>query len=889
MAPIAQLKTALSDRYTIEREIGAGGMATVYLARDVRHDRLVALKVLNPDLGAVLGVERFLAEIRVTANLQHPNLLPLFDSGEAGGLLFYVMPYVDGESLRVRLDREKQLPIDDALRIAGAIASALDYAHHHGVIHRDLKPENVLLQAGQPVIADFGIALAVSKAGGNRITQTGLSLGTPQYMSPEQATGDRAIDGRSDIYSLAAMTYEMLSGEAPHIGNTAQAIIARVLTEKPRAIRSTRAAVPAHVEAALERGLEKLPADRFSTAHEFADALQGRGLSSAPTAATVSRTVLQPASGWRTRLRDPVLLALATLAIGASALALALAFRRPAAESVPPLRFILSAPDTARPFDNYPWPAAISPDGSVLIYSVATKGREPMLYALRTDQLEARPVPGTANASQPLFSPNGQWLAFEVADKEKKVRLDGSAPVTIATGGSNNGADWTIGDELVVGATGRHHGLSRVSVAGGEFVPATSPDSTKGELDHVWPIAFPDGKTIAFAVWYGTLSTSQMALASLDDGRVYPLGLKGVRALAVLDGMLIYLQADGAVIAVPVDAASKRATGKPVPVHDPVQVVAGNNGNSGIFISPGGALVRSMGGTRSALAWSDPSGRTVQIAPEVRGFFAPRISPDGRRIAVGIRDEQRSDVWIYELETTTLSRLTSSETVSSLEWTRDSKNIVFSAQGDAQRSAVYIQTAAGGAPAAKLFEHAELAPLATRSPDGRSLVIQTLHNNTWDLFRVPLDSQPTAAPYLTSRTTEAGAAFSPDGRWIAMISDETNATEVYVRSFPDPSSRIQISVGGGVDPIWSKDGTRLFYRAGATVMVARLSLSPALRVLGRDTVMALSSPPGFFSSYDVTPDGRRFVTLLSRRDDFQLVVSPNWITELRRRVAGNRN
>src|SRR5438477_816222 len=256
MNPTA-LNEALADRYIVEREIGRGGMATVYLARDVRHDRLVALKLLNAELGAVLGVERFLSEIRVTANLQHPNLLPLFDSGEADGLLFYVMPFIDGESLRAKLAREKQLPIDDALRIANAVASALDYAHRHGVIHRDLKPENILLLEGQPMVADFGIALAVSNAGGNRITQTGLSLGTPQYMSPEQATGDRVIDGRTDIYSLGAVLYEMLTGEPPHSGTTAQAIIARVLTDRPRPLRSSRSSVPERIEWVVEHALEK--------------------------------------------------------------------------------------------------------------------------------------------------------------------------------------------------------------------------------------------------------------------------------------------------------------------------------------------------------------------------------------------------------------------------------------------------------------------------------------------------------------------------------------------------------------------------------------------------------------------------------------------------------
>src|SRR5438034_542527 len=264
---------ALTGRYAVEREIGAGGMATVFLARDLRHKRNVALKVLNPELGAVLGAERFLSEIQVTANLQHPNLLPLFDSGEADGLLFYVMPYVEGESLRARLQREKQLPIDQAIHIATAIASALDYAHRHGVIHRDLKPENILLHEGQPLVADFGIALAVTNAGGDRVTQTGLSLGTPQYMSPEQATGDRAIDGRTDVYSLGAVLYEMLTGEPPHIGSTAQAVIARLMTERPRPVRATRETVPEQVELAVEIALAKLPADRWATAKEFADAL----------------------------------------------------------------------------------------------------------------------------------------------------------------------------------------------------------------------------------------------------------------------------------------------------------------------------------------------------------------------------------------------------------------------------------------------------------------------------------------------------------------------------------------------------------------------------------------------------------------------------------------
>src|ERR1044072_9228942 len=250
-SPSARLTTALADRYRHERELGPGGMATVYLAEDLKHGRRVAIKVLHPELSAVLGGERFLGEIRVTANLQHPHILGLIDSGEASGLLYYVMPYVSGESLRARLQRERQLPVEDALRLSREVASALDYAHRQGVVHRDIKPENILLQDGAALVADFGIAPAVAQAGGSRMTQTGMSLGTPAYMSPEQAMGEREIGPRSDVYALGAMTYEMLAGEPPFTGPNSQAIVAKVLTEHPPGLRAKRPTVPYTVEAAI--------------------------------------------------------------------------------------------------------------------------------------------------------------------------------------------------------------------------------------------------------------------------------------------------------------------------------------------------------------------------------------------------------------------------------------------------------------------------------------------------------------------------------------------------------------------------------------------------------------------------------------------------------------
>jgi serine/threonine-protein kinase len=270
----AELGTALAGRYLIEEHLGKGGMATVYRARDLKHDRAFALKVLNPELGAVLGAERFLTEIKVTATMQHPNLLTLIDSGEVSGLLYYVMPLLDGETLRAYIARSGQLPVNDAVRITTGIAQALAYAHARDIIHRDLKPENVILQHGQPIVLDFGIALALRNAGGARMTQTGVAMGTPQYMSPEQASGEKQVDTRVDIYALGTLLFEMLAGEAPHTGPTPQSVMSRVITTEARAITSVRPLVPAHIAAAIAKALARNPADRFNTVDEFVVALQ---------------------------------------------------------------------------------------------------------------------------------------------------------------------------------------------------------------------------------------------------------------------------------------------------------------------------------------------------------------------------------------------------------------------------------------------------------------------------------------------------------------------------------------------------------------------------------------------------------------------------------------
>ncbi len=889
---VERLRTALADRYRIERELGQGGMATVYLAEDLKHGRNVAIKVLRPELAAVIGAERFVREIRTIAALQHPHILGLIDSGEVTGTAFFVMPYVEGESLRDRLNREKQLPVADAVRIATEVAGALDYAHRHGIIHRDIKPENVMLHDGSALVADFGIALAVSSAGGTRMTETGMSLGTPHYMSPEQAMGEREITARSDVYALGAMTYEMLVGDPPFTGSTAQAIVAKVVTESPRPMLPQRHTIPAHVETAVLTALEKLPADRFASAAEFSDALNRPELAPAASRAMPAGGLAAPTG--RSRLRDPLFIgvaAIAVLALGGVAMLLR---PRPVPLVVPPIKYVLTTTDSTRPVRSYPWPAATSPDGGTVVYSVSpvNSGGASLttrLYFLRTNQLEAREIPGTIGAAQPYFSPDGQWVGFEVQGKERKVRLDGSAPVTIADAGAYNGADWTVNNEILLGTWGSYAGLSRVSAAGGTPAALTQVDTTTGERNHLWPLSTPDGSYAVFTVWFGGLASAQLAVASLKDGAVTRLGIKAIRPLAILDGWLVYLKADGAVMSVRLDAGAGKVVGSPIPVHDPVPVVPGLNGNSEIYISRGGALITSIGSATGRISWVAPGGPPRAVGPSAGQYQALRLSPDERRIAVVTGDHGQSDIWIEDLSLGTFSRLTTVNTVTSVSWTPDGSDVLYFSTGETGNT-LWRQRASGGVAPEKLVDLPFAAGGAVMSPDGRSVLLSVIPGDVWSLQRLILDSTPAVHDYLVSHASFHAPEFSPDGKWVALVDDESGQDEIYLRSYPDPSTKLQVSVGGGVAPMWSADGTRLYYLSGSALVEARLATRPVITLLGRDTLMASFPSAGldaqFFSAlYQPTRDGRRFLTAIPEQNDYQLVVSPNWITEFRRRVA----
>jgi serine/threonine-protein kinase len=414
MSITSRLSTAVAERYKLERHLGEGGMATVYLAEDLKHDRKVALKVLKPELAAVLGAERFVQEIKTTASLQHPNILPLFDSGEADGFLYYVMPFIEGETLRDKLNRETQLGIEEAVGITTDIADALDYAHRHNVIHRDIKPENILLHDGRPMVAD------------GRMTETGLSLGTPHYMSPEQATAEKDLTNRSDIYSLGSVLYEMLTGEPPHTGGSAQAIIMKIVTEP--AVTRIRKSVPPHVAAATAKSLEKLAADRFGSAAKFAEALTN-------PAFTLPQTGVTSVAGAPVRGLWNPLSAGVTVFAAAMTLAALWGWLRPQPEvPMPVSRYSVAIPEEEALFTGFGSRVAVSPDGSRLVY-VGAGEQNSRLLVRDLDQLHATPLAGTEGAQHPFFSPDGSRVGFFAQGYEwRAASLGGGPPITIACG-----------------------------------------------------------------------------------------------------------------------------------------------------------------------------------------------------------------------------------------------------------------------------------------------------------------------------------------------------------------------------------------------------------------------------------------------------------------------
>ena len=883
----SQLAAALSDRYVIERELGAGGMATVYLALDLKHDRKVALKVLRPELAAVIGAERFLAEIKTTANLQHPHILPLFDSGSADNQLFYVMPYIDGETLRGRLDRETQLAVADATRLASEVASALEYAHRHGVVHRDIKPENILLQDGSALVADFGIALAVQQAGGERMTQTGMSLGTPLYMSPEQAMGQRTIDARTDIYALGAVTYEMLIGEPPFTGPSAQAIVAKVMTESPKELTAQRRSIPPHVAAAVENALEKLPADRFATAREFSEALQGKLVSTTASRPRNTSVDRRPVAS----RRGIAVAALAAALIVAGVAGWVAGHRKETEANV--VRLALSVPSDA-PFANiYAGPPlAISPDGMTIAYTARTLNG-PQLALRRLDELTPRVLAGTVAGIYPTFVSGGKAIVYSDGAQFYRVPLDGTAavPASPTQAGAGNGSSNLGETGFIIGSfSGRggvNAGLSIVRTFGDTIEALTHPDTAKGEHTHRFPVMV-DKSTVLFAS-YGPQGR-RIGIASLTDGSFSLLGITGAAPLGMVDDYLIYVRSsgltDGLVSAVKVDLKGRRLLGEPVTLEHGVSIHG--NGSVEAALSPGGTLVYASGSTASRMMSVDFKGTSQVLFAEVQRLASPRYSPDGKRILVNRTDES-SEVWIYDLESKAPTRLTSDGLTSDRpEWSADGRRVAYRTG----LTGYAWQRADGGDKPEILIRPgqgangtvAEVAMI----PDGKRFIARIPHVGTgMDLMISTIGSDSLSTrPFLATRFNEYMPTVSRDGKWVAYISAEAGPLDVYVRSLDGASTRFPVSTGGGMEPRWAPDGKHVYYRANRMIVSASVETAPEFHVTARDTLFAdVYATDPFHTNYDVSPDGKHFLMLQPLESSQRAVVVLNFAKDVRTRMA----
>ena len=883
MTDVSRLGAALAGRYTLERELGAGGMATVYLAHDLRHDRRVAIKVLRPELAAVIGAERFLSEIRTTANLQHPHILPLFDSGNADSFLFYAMPFVEGISLRDRMAREKQLPIAEAVRIASEVASALDYAHRHGVIHRDIKPENILLHDGSALVADFGIALAASKAG-TRMTETGMSLGTPQYMSPEQAMGERELDARSDVYALGCVTYEMLTGEPPFSGPTAQAIVAKVMTAEPADATTLRKTIPPHVADAVHMALQKLPADRFARAADFAAAL------AAPAATTQGsrRSTAAGASAARAADRSPLVRA-APIALAVVLLAAAVAgWLRPAPRAEVsrqrvslwqnPLGAVLS-PGTARIAVQ----AAIAPDGSSIVF-VDSAGSSSGLWIKRRAASDPTAIAGTENAISPFFSPDGAWIGYFTTDGMlKKVSVTGGGSITLARNVAETSFSGTWLDDGTIVFADESEGLLRVSGDGGQAV-LVIPDSVLARRAIMMLSPLPDSRGVLYAWCEGNcMMGSSVSVFGFARDSSSVLVRDAAGAWYSPTGHLLYTDRAGGLYAAAFDLRRLELTSGAVPVLDDVAPMRFALSRSGVAV-----YAPAPRGGGAELVWVARDGSVQSLDSTWRGEFEyPAVSPDGNSVVVSIRD-RTTQLWIRRSDGTREQLTQEGAANWRPSWSPDGRSIAFASSRETTSPdsiAIYRMPVDRSAPAQLLQRHRFGLWEAELSRDGEWLVMRSDESEGESNIRARrLHGDTTLLHVVGGSGVNLQAALSPDGRWLAHVANRSGQREVYVAPFPSGGAGRLVSRGGGSEPRWAHSGRELFYKSGGQLMSVAVTSGPPL-TLG--TPRPLFSVAPYRSArnrqqYDVSPDDRRFLMIREPAADPRgnAVYVENWFTEL---------
>ena len=861
------------SHYKINSKLGEGGMGEVYRATDTKLNRDVALKVLPKAFASDRErMARFSREAQVLAALNHPNIASIYGLEDSEDKHALVLELVEGETLAERVNRGG-IPLEESLKIALQMAEALEAAHQTGIIHRDLKPANVKITPdGKVKVLDFGLAKALeeevvaedvsqSPTISHMATKAGMILGTAAYMSPEQARG-KPVDKRTDIWAFGAVLYEMLSGERAFEGGDASEILASVIK-----VDIDWNKLPTDIPQVLKRWLRRcLQADPKQRLHDIADfRIEIEEYLSDPTADEIDRAVaFLPAVSKRQMVGWLLPCAIATAIITLTAVWIL----SPQPVPKPLTRMALVLPSDQQLSSSGRHQVALSPDGTHLVYVANNQ-----LYLRAMDQLEAKPIPGTTGGRSPFFSPEGQWVGFYAGGELKKVPIAGGAPVTLSKWGNPYGASWGADHRIVFGQG--NEGIFQVPATGGtkEILISVAYGS---EWAH-GPQVLPGGQSVLFTLGgpFGW-DDSQIVVQSLESGERKVLVNGGTDARYVSTGHLVYVRAE-TLLAVPFDLGSLEVNGDPIPIVEGVLQSELTGAAQFSFSDLGSFVYVPGGGGMSELVWVDRNGVEEPIKAEPLPYQQPRLSPDGRLLALEIE----GDIWAYDLIRETTTRVTF-DGGSRPAWTPDGEQIVFT-----HFSGLSMVAVDGSSGVERVLEGG-LHHSNAVSPDGQTLLLHAHNQESEDALTLKLDGQSEPQSWLATAFRDIGTTFSPDGKWIVYVSDESGQNEIYVRSFPGPGGRIQVSTDGGNQPLWIANG-EIFYKQANQMIAVQVQTKPELIVSRPQKLFEgqyIYGNVGPFASYDVTPDGQQFVMIkgggATEEARQEIIVVLNWFEELKR-------
>jgi Tol biopolymer transport system component len=871
--------------YEVLAQIGAGGMGEVYQAHDSKLGRDVAIKVL-PEAFAhdPERLSRFQREAKMLASLNHPNIATIHGLEQSNGTSYLVMELVAGETLAERVKRDGAFSIEEALKIGVQIADALEAAHEKGIIHRDLKPANVkVTPEGKVKVLDFGLAKAFAGDATDSnpsqsptlsavATMQGVLLGTAAYMSPEQARG-KAVDKRTDIWAFGCVLYELLTGKQAFDGEDITEILAAVVKSEPD-WQAVPSAVPAKIRDLLRRCLQK---DKTLRLRDAGDARIEIQEALAAPATAIAATAIAATRGWRERLTQ----AAAALFI-LTTIAFAIGFVLRAPKPPQPMQAVRLSAEIGADANLYTPSGAgsgaaaiLSPDGTRLAFVAAGSDQKRRIYVRSLDQLQATALSGTENALDPFFSPDGQWIGFFADGKLKRISVQGGAAVTLCDAPNGRGGSWSE-DGTIVFSPDFLVALSKVSSAGGTPQPLTTLDKQAGEVTHRWPQVLPGSKAVLFTsnTHLTNFDDADIVLYSMASGQRKTVVRGGFYARYLPSGHVVYMH-EGTLFAVPFDLNRLEVTGQPVPILEGV-VTHPASGGAQFSFSETGTLVYvagRAGAQNVSIYWMDREGKFTPLRETPGDYTNLAFSPDGKRLALEIFDGRRSDIWVYEWERDALSRLTfAGETNGYPIWTPDGQRITYSSTEKNGATNLWWVRADGAGDAQRLTESKSPPYARSWRPDGKVLAFNQLNPSTnYDIMTLSIEGNEKSGwkpgepkPFVNSPFAELEPAFSPDGRWVAYMSNESGSYEVYVRPFPGPGSKWQISTGGGYLPKWSRNGKELFY-SGADSKIMVVAYTASGDSFRADKPQLWS--PGQFSdrratpNFDLHPDGKRFAVL----------------------------